>query len=36
MEGSEEGRPATATYPEVEERYRAIAEKIVGKVMKNG
>ncbi len=36
MEGSEEGRPATATYPEVEERYRSIAEKIVGKVMKNG
>ena len=36
MEGSEEGRPATSTHPEVEERYRAIAEKIVGKVMKNG
>ena len=36
MEGSEEGRPATATYPEVEERYRSIAEKIVTKVMKNG
>ena len=36
MEGAEEGRPATATHPEVEERYRSIAEKIVSKVMKNG
>ena len=35
MEGAEEGRPAVATHPEVEERYRAIAEKIVSKVMKS-
>lgn len=35
MEGSEEGRPAAGIDPRVEKRYREIAEKIVGKVMKN-
>lgn len=36
MEGSEEGRPATGIDARVEEYYRPIAERIVGKVMKNG
>ena len=36
MEGSVEGRPATGSDPRVEEYYRPIAEKVVGKVMKNG
>ena len=36
MDGSEEGRPATGIDSRVESYYRPIAEKIVGKVMKNG
>ena len=36
MDGSEEGRPATGIDSRVESYYRPIAEKVVGKVMKNG
>ena len=36
MEGGEEGRPAAGIDSRVEENYRAIAEKVVSKVMKNG
>ena len=36
MEGGDEGHPAAAIDPRVGERYRAIADRIVGKVMKNG
>lgn len=34
MEGAEEGRPATAINPRVEQHYREIAERIVENVMK--
>ena len=36
MEGSEAGRPAAGIDPRVEEWYRAIAEQIVEKAVKNG
>ncbi len=36
MEGGEEGRPAATIDPRVGERYREIADRIVGSVMKNG
>lgn len=36
MDGGEEGRPAAGIDPRVEESYRAIAEKIVSNVLKNG
>ena len=36
MEGGEEGRPAAAIDPRVGERYREIADRIVGSVMKEG
>ena len=36
MDGGETGTPAAGIDSRVEERYRDIAEKIVGKVMKNG
>lgn len=36
MEGGDEGRPAASIDPRVGEWYRAIADKIVGSVMKNG
>lgn len=36
MDGSEEGRPATGIDPRVESYYRPVAERIVGKVLKNG
>lgn len=36
MEGSEAGKPAVTLHPGVEKWYRAIAAKIVDKVMKNG
>ena len=35
MDGSEEGRPAVGTDPEVESRYRSIAEKIVENMTKS-
>ena len=36
MEGGDEGRPASSIVPRVEEWYHAIADKLVGTVMKNG
>ena len=36
MDGSDAGTPAAGIDSRVEEHYRGIAEKIVGKVMKNG
>lgn len=36
MEGGEQGRPAAGIDPRVEERYREIAGKIVGKAVHNG
>lgn len=35
MEGSDEGRPAAGIDPRVENRYREIAERVVGNVMKS-
>ena len=36
MDGADAGTPAAGIDSRVEEHYRGIAEKIVGKVMKNG
>lgn len=36
MDGADAGTPAAGIDFRVEEHYRGIAEKIVGKVMKNG
>ena len=36
MEGGDEGKPASVADPRVEEWYRAIADKLIGTVMKNG
>ena len=36
MEGGDEGKPASVADSRVEEWYRAIADKLIGTVMKNG